>query len=286
MRERILKMPIRCYRLDRLYGPGMDSYVKEGLAEEIIEKPVSQVGLVAVHCWNLGEPDGPYPIGPDAHCPGSVADWVPTAHDIIRDHIRPAFDAAREAGITIFHMGGPGYAPKYPTYAKIAADPELTPPKREGKPEPGGEPMRCVRPVDAHDRIFGENFPGSPWAKTHPGIHDIAKALRPTDTEPMLTTGRQLNGLCRRMDIDTLFYVGFMADVCLIAIPGAVRYMNGRGYRCVVLRECTTAYEYPDTYEGRWMLRTLLRKVEAGMGYTASTSDFIEGAQRAAGENA
>ena len=129
---------------------------------------------------------------------------------------------------------------------------------------------------------MGPDFPGSPW-QTHSDIFDIAEAARPTESEPVITNGWQLNGLCRRMDIDTLFYVGFMADICLVNISGAIRDMKRLGYRCIVLRECTTAYEYPDTYEGRWMLRAMLRRIETGLGYTASTQDFIDAALRTAG---
>ena len=78
------------------------------------------------------------------------------------------------------------------------------------------------------------------------------------------------------MDIDTLFYVGFMANVCLVNVPGAMKEMAGKfGYWCVVLREGTTAYEHADTYEGNWMTFAAIRQIEAGIGYSASSEDFI-----------
>ena len=83
-------------------------------------------------------------------------------------------------------------------------------------------------------------------------------------------------GLCRRRDIDTLVYAGFMADLCLVNIPGAIREMAGKfGYRCIVLRDCTTAYEFADTVEGGWMTLAAVRLVETGMGYSATSDDFI-----------
>ena len=78
------------------------------------------------------------------------------------------------------------------------------------------------------------------------------------------------------MNIDTLFYVGFMADLCLLNISGAVREMANRfGYRCVVLRDCTTAYEFEDTCEGQWMTRAAIRMVETNLGYSADSEAFI-----------
>ena len=102
---------------------------------------------------------------------------------------------------------------------------------------------------------------------THTDAFDIARAVRPQEGEPVVTDGWQLNGLCRRRDIDTLIYVGFMADLCLVNTPGAIREMAGKfAYRCVVLRDCTTAYEFADTHEGGYMTRAAIRLVETSLG--------------------
>jgi nicotinamidase-related amidase len=254
----------------------MPQELDEGLREVNLEKPVSQIGLVSVHCWNLGEPDGPYPFAPGTRSPGKVEDWVPKAHEIVSHHIKPAFDAARKAGITIFHLGGNTYGPRYPTFGEIEADPELK------NPTPKVSFERCVRPLGDHEKHFGPNWPGSAW-QTHPDSFDIARAIRPLDDEPMLTNGWQLNGLCRRRDIDTLFYVGFMADICLTNISGAIRSMAGFGYRCVVLKDCTVAYEYPETAEGNWMSFAAIRLIEAGPGYSTTSAEFTKAALEAAG---
>ena len=95
------EMPIRHYQIARLYGPGMKPSGKEGLHGKVLRKPLGRVGLVLVHTWNLGEEDGPYPIGTDAHSPGEAADWVPTAHEIVSHQIRPVLLAAREAGVLL-----------------------------------------------------------------------------------------------------------------------------------------------------------------------------------------
>jgi hypothetical protein len=46
------------------------------------------------------------------------------------------------------------------------------------------------------------------------------------------------------------------------------------GYHCIALRDCTTAYEFADTYEGRWMTRAAIRLMETDLGHTASSEDF------------
>lgn len=282
MADNVLRMSVRFCRIGRIYGPGMPPLVPGGPAEKPLERPVRQVGLVAVHCWNLGEPDGPYPIEPGTRCPGDPADWVPRAHEIVTSRIRPAMDAARKAGITVFHLAAGSYADRYASFAEIKDDPELR------DPTPGAPPFeRCLRPRTKEEQyldLFGPDFPGAAW-DTHPEEFDIARTVRPAEGEPVVTNGWQLNGLCRRMDIDTLFFCGFMANVCLINSSGAVREMADRfGYRCVVLRDCTTAYEYEDTHERMEMTRAAVRLIESGMGYSVSSGDFIGAALAAAGE--
>ena len=277
MSDTILKLPIRYFQIAQLYGPGMPPSCEEGHHERTIEKPVSRTGLVLVHCWNLGENDGPYPTGPDAHMPGKAGDWVPTAREIIRDRIKPVVDAARQAGMEIFHLAQPKYAPRYETYRQIEKDPAMRDP---AKPHVD----LSVRPrsyQQQHDDEYGKDFPGCVW-QTHADQFDIAKDVRPAGHEPVIVNGLQLNQLCRRKDIDTLFYAGFMADICLINSSGAIREMSSRfRYNCVVLRECTTAYEYEDTRAGGWMTLSAIRRIETELGYSASAADLIQAAKAA-----
>lgn len=266
------RLPVRYYQIGQLYGPGMPASGTEGLHDRVLERGVGQVGFVSVHCWNLGEADGPYPIEGDTRCPGEAADWVPTAHEIIANRIAPAMAASRRAGIPVFHLAQHTYAPKYDSYRQILDDEELSPP--ESAPAPEG----CVRrrSVDELWRDeYGPDFPGPVWV-THEGSFDIARAVRPVGDEPVVVDGWQLNGLCRRLDIDTLIYVGFMADLCLVNIAGAIREMAGKfGYRCVALRDCTTAYEYADTVDGGYMTLAAIRLVETSLGFSATAADFI-----------
>jgi nicotinamidase-related amidase len=245
---------------------------EEGLKEREFEKPAGQVGLVLVHPWNVGEANGPYPINPDARYPGEVADWVPAAHQIITNRIKPVLDAARKAHIAVFHLAQPTYAPKYPQYLEIASDPALCP------PSPAQEVEGCVRPKSFEEHYrdqYGVGFPGPVWV-THADTFDIAEAVRPLPDEAVIVNGWQLNGLCRRQDIDTLFYAGFMADLCLVSIPGAMREMFATfGYRCIALRDCTIAYEYADTYQGQWMTRAAIRLIETDLGFSARSEDLI-----------
>ncbi|MHC4207337.1 MAG: isochorismatase family protein, partial [Planctomycetota bacterium] len=250
---------------------------KEGLHTRLFQKPVGRIGLVIVHPWNLGEHDGPYPFDAGTRISGEAGDWVPKAHHIIADKIKPVLEAAREAGVAVFHLAQNSYAPRYPQYLEIASDPELQSPEKKISYKVCIEPRTFEEIWEAE---YGTNFPGPVW-KTHAKKFDIAKSLRPLSDEAVFLNGWQLNGLCRRKRIDTLFYVGFMADLCLVNIPGAIREMSHKfKYRCVVLRDCTTAYEFAETVDGSWMTFAAIRLIESSMGYSAISDDFISACRR------
>ncbi len=275
--EKIFKIQVRYYTIARVGGPGMKPSGTEGLHSKIFERPLGNVGLVLVHCWNVGEEDGPYPIGPSSHCPGEPTDWVPTAHEIIKNKIKPVLKAARAAGVEILHMGQSHYVKKYPQYLEIKKDPELQSVKVPFE--------RCINPKSVKeiwDTEYGPNFPGPVWV-THPKQFDIARAVRPLPNEKVFVTTEQINGICRRKGIDTLIYVGFMADICLVEQPGAIMEMSNKyRYRCIVLRDCTTAYEFPETYESKWMTFAAIRNIESRLGFSALAEDFITACRKIA----
>jgi nicotinamidase-related amidase len=110
----------------------------------------------------------------------------------------------------------------------------------------------------------------SGWAEL-----DIAAPLKPTDGETMIVTTDQFDRWLRERGIDTLVYAGFCTNLCILDSPAAMRAMAGRGYRCVLLRDATLAVEFPDTIDDRTNTRVALRYIEAWVGYTASTADFV-----------
>jgi len=269
----LFNLPIRYYQIAQLYGPGMPPSGDEGLQMDTLIINAGKIGLVLVHTWNLGEADGPYPIyDTTAWKDGEAGAWVPEAHKIVEDNIHPVLKAARQSGIKVFHLAQSTYAEKYPQYQELKKDQGLQNPVKRVAFEKSIDPVSYQ---EGWKREYGENYPGPVW-KTHTKEFDIAKLLKPLPDESVFVTGWQLNGLCRRENISVLIYAGFMADLCLLNIPGAIREMtNTFHYNCVVLRDCTTAYEYEETIEGKWMTFAAIRLVESEFGYSATAEDFI-----------
>ncbi len=274
----LFNLPIRYYQIAQLYGPGMPPSGEEGLHMDTLNINAGKIGLVLVHTWNLGEADGPYPIyDTTTWKDGEAGAWVPEAHKIVEENIHPVLKAARQSGIKVFHLAQSTYAEKYPQYQELKNDQGLQNPVKRVAFEKNIDPVSYQ---EGWNREYGEDYPGPVW-KTHTMEFDIAKLLKPLPEESVFVTGWQLNGLCRRENISVLIYAGFMADLCLLNIPGAIREMtNTFRYKCIVLRDCTTAYEYEETIEGKWMTFAAIRLVESEFGYSASSKDFINACLR------
>ena len=274
----LFNLPIRYYQIAQLYGPGMPPSGEEGLHMDTLNINAGKIGLVLVHTWNLGETGGPYPIyDTTTWKDGEAGAWVPEAHKIVEKNIHPVLKAARQSGIKVFHLAQSTYAEKYPQYQELKNDQGLQNPVKRVAFEKSIDPVSYK---EGWKREYGDNYPGPVWI-THTKEFDIAKLLKPLPDESVFVTGWQLNGLCRRENISVLIYAGFMADLCLLNIPGAIREMtNTFHYNCVVLRDCTAAYEYEETLEGKWMTFAAIRLVESEFGYSAKAEEFINACRR------
>ena len=275
MSRDLLRLPVRYFQIPRNYGPGMKEQdgIEEGHQERVLEKQPGQCGLVLVHCWNLGESDGPYPIPDDQEPTGTNSDWVIHARDITSKRIAPVLDAARSVQMPVFHLAAPGYAHKYSQYLKLLEDDELK------APEGGYDDKLSVRPRSVEEEWalrFGPGWPGAVW-ETHPDSFNISKSVRPRVDENVVLDGWQLSGLCRRMDVDTLIFAGFMANICLLHVPGAMIEMAHKfRYNCVALRDCTVAHEVGTTWDDGTLTKAALHYIEISLGGSMVSGSFLE----------
>ncbi|OGD22871.1 MAG: hypothetical protein A2W03_06085 [Candidatus Aminicenantes bacterium RBG_16_63_16] len=87
-----------------------------------------------------------------------------------------------------------------------------------------------------------------------------------------------LHSLLQSLDVKNLVVVGFDANICLRTTVTDAMY---RGYRVVLLRDCTTTGEFPDTKEGGYANKLAIRFIEANVGYTATADEFVRACQAA-----
>lgn len=82
--------------------------------------------------------------------------------------------------------------------------------------------------------------------------HDIIEELYPLPGEPVIDKpgkgaffATDLGAILAARDIDTLLVCGVTTEVC---VHTTVREANDRGFRCIVLSDCTASY-YPEFHE-------------------------------------
>ena len=239
-------METRYYRSLPIDNPGYE--------EEIFELQVNRCALVGMHCWNIGCPDGP----PEDvnYCVGMG--WPQATREagrIMVEVIRPAMDAARGAGMAVCHVESDWMDAQYP------AEPSHR--QAAGALHPRHQAME--------DRAHGANYlQASPLAKMR-----RAQLVSPVGEESLVFYGDQLHAYLRERDIETIFYTGFAADMCLLGAEGGARDMLARGYRCILLRDGTVGVETPQSFGERLSTRYAIHLFEWKIGYSTTAKDFI-----------
>lgn len=246
-------LPVRFYRAVPTSNP-------EGLVEEQWTLNVTRTALIELHCWNIGCPGG-IPV-PEEYW---VFEGCPQNHEYmlraLTEEIAPSVQAARSIGMPVVHVQGVDIGKRYL---------HLQPPM------PPSEPPRTGRaPISDHasrrsQRVHGEGYLQWPEWKNL----DVAEPVKPVDGDVLVVATEQFDDWLRSRAIDTLLYTGFSANLCILDSPAAIKAMAGLGYRCVILREATTAVEFPETLESRSHTVNAIRYIEAWCGYSASARDF------------
>ena len=227
---------------------------RAGYEEVVLSLPVEKTALVGIHCWNIGCPDGP--ATDTGYCVGMG--WpqaTAEAARIMAEVIRPAMDLARSIGMTVCHVETDWMDRKYPHIESRRSDAEAS-----------------VHPVrqELFDRAHGANYmERSPLAEMQ-----RAEIVSPVGDEPLVFYSDTLDEYLRERGIETLIYMGFAADMCLLGAEGAARPMLARGYRCVVMRDATVGVESPDTFPQRLATNYGLHIFEWTLGHGCTFAQF------------
>lgn len=258
-----LILPVRFYRAVPTSHPA-------GLVTEEWNLDRDRTAFVSLHLWNVGCPGGP-PVPEDYWVDMGSPENHAVGWSIITDEIVPALTAARRIGMPVVHVQPESIGAKYP---------HLQPPRPDQRqraaadlPTPDTERRT---PISDHyarraSRVHGEGFMDWEGWKAL----DFAAPARPLENETVVVTTAQWDDWLRQKGIDTLIYVGFCTNLCILDAPGGMRQMAPLGYRCVILREATLAVEFPDTLAERLHTQVSLRFIESWVGYTASNRDFL-----------
>ncbi|HJN17729.1 MAG TPA: cysteine hydrolase family protein [Armatimonadota bacterium] len=252
----MLKMPGRYYRTIPI-----DAMRHE--ATEVSLDP-DTTALVVLHCWNIGCECGPE-IDPGFFVGMGSREATVEAGRMMVEQIRPAMDAARDAGILVAHVEADSIAAKHPQ-AEEEADP---PPAATG-------PAPTPTVPDWRGELVWRSH-GEDYATKSPYAHmDRAAVVAPHPDEPMAYQTPQFHRQLSKRGIETLIYTGFATDMCILRAPGGVEPMAGQGYRTYLMRDATLGVELPDSFEERVATRWAIGYFETHFGDTLLTDDFIE----------
>lgn len=90
-----------------------------------------------------------------------------------------------------------------------------------------------------------------------------------------LSAGR-FDDFLKRNGIKTLIYAGYASNMCLISRPSGIIKMSLAGYDIILMRDCTIAFETPETLAGEWANKVIINTIEHQWGVTSSLTDLKE----------
>jgi ureidoacrylate peracid hydrolase len=238
-----LQIPGRYYRM---YPP--EAYL--GYAEEMLGLALEQTAFMLIDVYGLGySPGEPEPGRPALFYQGSTE----VERRVMVEHIKPALEAARRIRLPIIYVNNANQmvAAQYSEFASVLV-------RTHGLPV---EERWEADPVE---------FCFSKLVAPGPGEYLVRKQMYSGFFETCLES------LLRNLRIKNLVVVGFAANACLQGTLNDALYRN---YRIVLLRDCTAAMEYHDTIAEQTITRYVVRYVEAFLGYTATSTDFVRGCE-------
>ena len=234
-----LKITGRYYRM---YPP--EEYL--GHAEEILELPLDETAFLLIDVYGLGySPGEPEPQRPALFYKGSTE----VERRVMVDHVRPALDAARASGMPVIYLNNSNQmvATQHSEFGSILVRTHGLTVEERWETDPA-------------------EFRFSKLVEPVPGEYVVRKQMYSGFFETCLET------LLRNLRIKNLIAVGFAANACVLGTLNDALYRN---YRIVLLRDCTAAMEYHDTMEDQTITRVVVRHVEAFLGYTSTSVEFV-----------
>lgn len=217
--------------------------------------PVSQTALILVDVWQRHY----------------IKDPEERAEKIINAKLLPLLTALRDTGVKIIHAPSPEVAVTHPNWVKIQTREEVFPKHDEWPPseflsstglykpfampvEPREEERRRMAPLTFHPKIV------------------------PLKGEPVVANGEELHQYCKRNGLLFLLYAGFNTNACIINRDYGTIRMRDRGYRIIMIRDCTTGMESKETQPAMAQTNGAILFLEMFGCYTVASDEIIDGA--------
>lgn len=107
----------------------------------------------------------------------------------------------------------------------------------------------------------------------------IATSMRPLEGEinldhARLATTESFHRFLHNMGINTLLYAGYASNWCVLNRPVGIIRMSQLGYSIILIRDCTIAFETPETLDGEWANKVTINTIETQWGMTTTLHDL------------
>ena len=237
------------------------------------EIPIEQAALVLVDVWNWHY----------------LKDTMERSEEICQKLLKPLVKEARRAGLRVIHAPSSSFAAQFPQWVghSRSAQPDGKPLREEPLyPRWDGTWPPADFLEDGNGRRKGAYARYSrPEEPRRPELtRDRQEKLAvhpdflPQDGDVVVANGRELHEYCREKGILFLFYAGFNTNMCIMERDYGVVAMGprGRGYACVLVRDCTTGMETYRSQERLEQTRAAIDRIEMLFGYTVSSAELME----------
>ncbi|HVJ67685.1 MAG TPA: isochorismatase family protein [Caulifigura sp.] len=216
--------------------------------------PIGQVGLVLVDVWS-----GHY-----------LKDTAARADEIVEQRFVPLLAGCRKAGLTVIHAPSPPQAIGHPNHvaatdARPAVARDNWPPAAfRSKAGPYQSYRRPMEPREPEIR------------KVRDGLTIHPRAC-PVGNEPVVATGDELHAVCKQKGVLFLLFAGFNTNACILVRDYGTLAMSQRGYEVVLLRDCTTGMESPDSRPTMAQTNGAVLFLEMFGQYSTTSEDVLAG---------
>ena len=227
-----------------------------------------KTAIVVMHAAYVGDPD----TAPEQF---QYCEYVPRSYRIAKENFPTVLDAARAAGIKIYHVTfGAGYYEEMPGYTEtqaIGAEPKYSPRDRAERDDVLNE----LYTFKDNNVAPGPNAWDGIIAARKKYLNFLPEAM-PQGNEPICTTSNELAAVAIRDGINHLIYMGFAVDACLLTDEGGMLGMSRHGFMCSAIKDCVTAVENRESTPSKHHTDTALWRVVYNYGLVYEGKDLAD----------
>ncbi len=192
---------------------------------------------------------------------------------ITESKIAPLLDRCRAAGLDIIHAPGAQVAVEHSQWVKMVGDDELEWPVRDK----GWPPKDFVEGKVGFEKYDCPFEPRQAWLEERRKERCFHPLVEPREGEAVVANGEELHRYCKEKGILFLFYVGFNTNHCILLNDYGTTHMHNRGYKVILVRDCTTGMESFESVENLDQTKAAILHLEMTQRFSITASEVTEG---------